>query len=505
MFDRLTNTLLRGEGVATGSLLLVSGLVIALALRGLVAVGHRQRLRTPTLLIVFGAGLMIALDFIVPSPTKLQSWLSVVPVALLLLAFGRLVSVGVFDWILARRLQTESPRIVRDIVDGFFTAVALLVTLGAMGVEPGSLLTTSAVLTAVLGLSLQDTLGNLFAGLSLQWQRPFTAGDWIQVDKEGLQLGRVVEVNWRATRLITGDSQELIIPNSQLARSVILNHSRPSQDSARAVKVTLPYEVPTQRAQAILVRATEGVPGVVAEPKPRAVTVAFLDQGVQYEVRFQIRDFAERSAVETTIRDRIWYALHRAEVPFAHAPNKLSALASDAAGVDAQRTERARALRAIDFLRDLPDASIATLAGASRTEPYAPGEYVIRQGDVSEELYLCLCGELVVLHQGDGGQQREVARLHAGGLFGEFAQLTGQARAATVQAATSCELVVVDKAAFTQVLRENPALAELISERLAERRAELDALERATPELKRATVAQHKGQFLQRLREFFLD
>jgi small-conductance mechanosensitive channel/CRP-like cAMP-binding protein len=503
MFDRLTNTLLRGEGVATGSLLLVSGLVIALALRALVAVGHRQRLRAPTLLVLFGAGLMIALDFIVPSPTRLQRWLSVVPVALLLLAFGRLISVAVFDWILARRLQTESPRIVRDIVDGFFTAVALLVTLGAMGVEPGSLLTTSAVITAVVGLSLQDTLGNLFAGLSLQWQRPFTAGDWIQVDKEGLQVGRVVEINWRATRLLTGDSQELIIPNSQLARSVILNHSRPSQDSARAVKVTLPYEVPTQRAHAILVRATEGVPGIDAEPEPKAVTVAFLDQGIQYEVRFQIRDFAERGAVETTIRDRIWYVLHRAGLPFAHSPNKLSSLASEAA--DAQRDERARALRRIDFLRDLSDASIATLASASRTEPYAPGEYVIRQGDVSEELYLCLSGELVVLHQADHGQQREVARLHAGGLFGEFAQLTGQARAATVQAATSCELVVVDKAAFTLLLRENPALAELISERLAERRAELDKLERATPDLKRATVAQHKGQFLQRLREFFLD
>jgi CRP-like cAMP-binding protein len=379
------------------------------------------------------------------------------------------------------------------------------VTLGAMGVEPGSLLTTSAVLTAVLGLSLQDTLGNLFAGLSLQWQRPFTAGDWIQIDKEGLQVGRVVEVNWRATRLITGDSQELIIPNSQLARSVILNHSRPSQDSARAVKVTLPYEVPTQRAQAILVRATEGVPGVIAEPKPRVVTVAFLDQGIQYEVRFQIRDFAERSSIETTIRDRIWYTLQRANVPFAHAPNKLSQLASAAADADSHRHERARALRGIDFLRDLSDAAIASLASASRTEPYAPGECVIRQGEVSEELYLCLSGELVVLHEGDGGQQREVARLHAGGLFGEFAQLTGQARAATVQAAGSCELVVVDKAAFTQLLRENPALAELISERLAERRAELDAIDRATPELKRATVAQHKGQFLQRLREFFLD
>lgn len=501
MFESLVTTLMRGEGVGTGSLLLVIGLAISLALRGLVAIGHRTRLRTPTTLLVMGSVLMIGLDYAELSP-KLARWFSVVPMALLLLAFGRLLSVAVFDWLLARRLQTDAPRIVRDIVDGLFAALALLVTLGAMGVETGSLLTTSAVLTAVLGLSLQDTLGNLFAGLSLQAQRPFVAGDWIQIG-EGSQIGYVVEINWRATRLLTGDNQELTIPNSQLARSVILNHSRSVNGTGRGVRITVPYEFPTQRVHAALARATEGVLGIPREPKPRIVTAGFADLGVQYEVRFHVSDYAMRASIEQALRDRIWYSLHRARIPFAASPR--SAVWPLAEDTDQERTTRTLALRKIDFLRDLPDSAVDELAEASRTELYAPGECVMRQGEIGEELYLCLDGELIVLHQMDEGPEREVARLHAGSLFGEMAQLSGQARSATVRAASACELVVVPKRAFVPVLKDNPALAELISERLAERRAELDALERVTPEVKRATLAKHKGDFLQRLRAFFVD
>jgi small-conductance mechanosensitive channel/CRP-like cAMP-binding protein len=502
MFESFVTTLMRGEGVGTGSLLLVIGLAISLALRALVAVGHRPRLRTPTTLLVMGSVLMIGLDYAELSP-KLARWFSVVPMALLLFAFGRLLSVAVFDWLLARRFQTDAPRIVRDIVDGLFAALALLVTLGAMGVETGSLLTTSAVLTAVLGLSLQDTLGNLFAGLSLQAQRPFVPGDWIQIDREGSQVGCVLEINWRATRLLTGDNQELTIPNSQLARSVILNHSRSGGGTGRAVRVTVPYEIPTQRVHAALAHATEGVLGIPHAPKPRIVTVGFAEIGVQYELRFNVSDYSLRSSIDNALRDRIWYSLQRARIPFAAAPR--GAVLPLNEDPNSERSTRALALRKIDFLRDLPDSAVESMADASRTELYAPGESVMRQGETSEELYLCLDGELIVLHQMDNGPEREVARLHAGGLFGEMAQLTGQARSATVRAATACELVVVSKSAFVPVLRENPALAELISERLAERRAELDALERATPEVKRATLDRHKLDFLQRLRAFFAD
>jgi small-conductance mechanosensitive channel/CRP-like cAMP-binding protein len=444
---------------------------------------------------------MMLLDWL-PLRPRVQDWVKVAPAALLLHAFGRLMSIAIFDWLLTRRLQTDAPRIVRDIVDILFTGLALLITLGAFGVEPSSLLTTSAVVTAVLGLSLQDTLGNLFSGLALQFQRPFNVGDWIQIDKEGMQIGQVLEINWRATRLTTGDSQELTVPNSLLARSVILNHSR-FELVNRGVKITLPYELPTQRAHEVLLRAAQEVDGILKQPAPKVLTQGFADLGICYDLRFYIADFSRRNSIEAAVRDRVWHVLARAGVAFATAPRA----ASEPAELTriSGRPARAAAIRKLDFLRDLPEQAIETLAAGSRTELYAPGEMVVRQGETGEELYLCLRGELQVLHQVDAGELHEVARLSAGGLFGEIAQLTGQARNASVRAATPCELLVVGKQAFVQVLTDNAELAERISERLAERRAELDALERATPEVTQANLAKHKTQFLQRIREFFLS
>ena len=501
MLDKLIQILLHGEGVMNGFVLLGVGLLIAVVLRLLVAPGHRERLRTPMLLLMAGAGLMLGLDWL-PLRPRMHAWISVAPVALLLLAFGRLVSIAIFDWLLTRRLQTDAPRIVRDIFDILFTGLALLITLGAFGVEPSSLLTTSAVVTAVLGLSLQDTLGNLFAGLALQFQRPFNVGDWIQIDKEGLQIGQVLEINWRATRLTTGDSQELTVPNSLLARSVILNHSRFDLVN-RGVKVTLPYELPTQRVQALLLTAAQEVDGVLKQPPPKVLTQGFADLGVTYDLRFYIADFSRRGSMEAAVRDRMWYVLQRAALPFATVPRGASLTGELNAQSD--QATRAAAIRKLDFLRDLPDQAVESLAASLLTELYAPGEMVVRQGETGEELYVCLSGELQVLHQVESGEQHEVTRLQAGGLFGEIAQLTGQARNASVRAASACELLVVRKKAFVQVLKDNPVLAEHISERLAERQSELDALDRATPEAKRETLNNHKMQFLKRIREFFLS
>ena len=501
MIERLLKYLYRGEGSVTAFVLLGLGLGVALILRAVVTSSHRQRLRLPVLLLASGSGFMILFEWL-PGGAKLQRWLSVVPISMLLLGFGRLLSIAVFDWLLARRLQTDAPRIVRDIVDGLFMGVALLITLGAMGVAPGSLLTTSAVITAVLVLSLQDTLGNMLAGLALQAQRPFAPGDWIQIDRDGFQLGRVIELNWRATRLLTNDGQELTVPNNLLARSVIMNHSKQTSTNC-AVKVLLPYELPTQRAHRALLRAAAGVDGVLSNPEPRVVTLGFADHGIQYEVRFNIADFSRRSASEAIVRDRIWYVLQRKGFSFATPPRATSELVEHDESAD--HLARVKAIARINFLQGLPESAIETLAEGSHIELYAPGEYVVRQGETGEELYVCLAGKLQVLHQPDNGEIREVALLESGGMFGEIAQLTGQARNASVRAISPCELLVLGKPAFVQVLKETPTLAELISERLAQRRAELDALDRVTPDITQANLAQHKSHFLQRIREFFLS
>src|SRR5690606_81842 len=155
-------------------------------------------------------------------------------------------------------------------------------------VEPGSLLATSALLTAVLGLSLQDTLGNMFAGLAIQAERPFELGDWIQYDSTTEHIGEVTEINWRATRLLTLDRVLITVPNGSLAKSSIRNFSRPQPVTRRSTTIWAPYNVSPHRVQRALTQAAQETPGVLAEPPASVITRAFSERGVEYSVRYFI-------------------------------------------------------------------------------------------------------------------------------------------------------------------------------------------------------------------------
>src|SRR5262245_62000027 len=158
----------------------------------------------------------------------------------LLASIGRSLVLLVIDVVIGRRSQRPAPRIFRDLSTAIVYIIVALIALRTIDIEPESILTTSALLTAVIGLSLQDTLGNFVSGLALQMQRPFDVGDWIEIDN-GVQAGRVTEVTWRATSIMTLDHVEVILPNAGLSKSAIRNYSRPSKVSRRRVVVGVSY------------------------------------------------------------------------------------------------------------------------------------------------------------------------------------------------------------------------------------------------------------------------
>ena len=141
------------------------------------------------------------------------------------------------------RFTRPMPKIFIDILRCLLLAVALLVVLWDAGIDAGELVTGSALVTAVLGFALKDTLGNVFAGLAIHAEHPFEIGDWIQYDAVPAHVGRVVEVNWRATKVITLDEAYVIVPNGQLAQASIRNFTKPESWSRRSLFVVTPYDV----------------------------------------------------------------------------------------------------------------------------------------------------------------------------------------------------------------------------------------------------------------------
>jgi small-conductance mechanosensitive channel len=270
------------------------------------------------------------------------------------------------------RIGRPLPRIFLDVLRWLVTAAALLAILYDSGVKAENLFTGSAVVTAALGFALKDTLGNVFAGLAIHAEHPFEVGDWIQYDANPAHIGRVVEINWRATKVLTLDEAFVIIPNGQLAQASIRNFTKPEAWSRRSLFVVTPYDVPPQRVQAIVLESLRGSFGVLEHPAPSVVTNAFTERGVEHWVRLFTTEFDKRDRVDGMARDRIWYALarHGIEIPVAtHAVRLTQLPAPTAEPVSTSAERRIDALRRLDLFASAAPDELQRLAASAADRP----------------------------------------------------------------------------------------------------------------------------------------
>jgi small-conductance mechanosensitive channel/CRP-like cAMP-binding protein len=498
---------LRGDLAPFESIGLPLAALLLLALRLLLPRGARGLLVQPLALLALHLGALAAQRAFDPA-TATARVLSGAATVLLLGSLGRSAVLLVLDVAAVRRLRRPPPRIVRDLTQALVYAAILLAAMRAAGVDPGSILTTSALLTAVVALSLQETLGNLVAGLAIQVQRPFDVDDWIQFDGDPKHIGRVIEINWRATKVITLDEVEVIVPNATLAKAPITNFTKPTRTSRRSLYVYLPSHVPPHVVERTILESLAGCFGVLAEPAASVVTNGFVEGNVEYWIRFFTDQFDKRDGVDGAARNRVYYALGRLGLSPAAAPNRAVQMqeATSAARIrsEAAVAERRQALQAVDFLRALPEEQEELLAARSARRMYAVGEVVVRQGDASTEMFVIQSGEVAVrLERGASGTgEVELARLGPGEFFGEMSLMTGESRNATVRARTACELLVIDHGAFRAVLQSAPEIAGRVSRVIAERQAAL-AGQRAVGAPEEPTVQERSSVLLDRIRRFF--
>jgi len=486
-----------GVGIAVAA-----GLILALRL--LLPRKERRRIRVPLFMLLLHV-LLVVLRAVLPEGARAQEWLGTASLFLVLAAIGSSAFLLVIDWFLGLRLGKLLPRIFRDIIQILVYVVVAIITLRAAGVELGSLLTTSALLTAAVALSLQDTLGNLFAGLALEAQRPFVVGDWIQFDDDPDHIGKVIEMNWRAVRVVTNDGVEVIVPNGALAKLNIVNFTQPTRVSRRRVVVRAPLDVPPRQVQDTILKSLEGLGQVLRDPAPMVLVGDYGQSGVLYDVYVYIDDFEARLRIESQVRSRIWYGLMRAgitipydvrDVRFRDASREAEALRS------ARLAEREDLLRHVHFLDVLEDEAVRDLAARTEIRLFAAGENVIRQGDEGSELFIVRSGEVAVLRE-KRGQESEVARLGPRKFFGEMSLMTGEERAATVRAVDECELLVIGKEAFKPILVQYPEAAESVGRALAARQAQLAERDSALPASPKGQDAAGEKALLTRIRSFF--
>jgi small-conductance mechanosensitive channel len=408
------------------------------------------------------------------------------------------------------RIGFMLPRIMLDLL----TAIGVIVVFIAVGRRAGfsvaGLITTSAVVTAVIGFSLQDTLGNVMGGLALQLDKSIAVGDWISLGP-GQPSGRVSEIRWRYTAIELRTWDTLIIPNGTLVKSQITILGRRTgapQMSRRHIEFFVDFRwSPSEVIDTIeTALRKDPVPRMALDPAPTVVMMGVRDSYAQYVARYWLTDLAVDDPTDSAVRIRIWFALRRAGISMS-IPASTVFLTHETPERESRKAERElaqrlRALEKVDLFSGLSAKLKRQLAEQLEPAPFARGEAVTHEGDLDDGLYMIVEGEAVV-RIGKLGEERDVARLAAGQFFGEMSLMTGEARTATVIAATEMLCYRMRKVAFQEILEQTPAIADQIAEVLVMRRSALSAARDERDEIRTKRHETAKQDLLGRIRGFF--
>jgi small-conductance mechanosensitive channel len=399
--------------------------------------------------------------------TKIILWMALVVVVI------RAINGIIFGIGYRIRRGYEAPSLVRNTfsIVAYIVILAILLKIQYPTVDLGALFTTSAIFGVIIGLALQDTLGNLFAGISLQADKPFQVGDVITV---GQWSGVVETVTWRGIKLRTFQNHIVLISNSQAGKESIEVCPRENLN-ARIVFFNTLYTDSPARTINIVREAVREADNVSDKITPIVRIKNLGDNGVDYEVKYWLDDYAKYNDTDALVRQRIWYAFKRAGLNFAF-PTRTLYIERTGKGAGAESDGRGfiERLSGVDIFAPLTMEEIATLAGASVSHVFAPGETVIRAGDEGSSMFVVHNG-CVKVQISDNGRPRTVAVLKDGDFFGEMALFTGEPRTANVVAVEETEVLEIRHQAMKHLFETNPDLVEALSHTIAERRLGLKA------------------------------
>lgn len=222
------------------------------------------------------------------------------------------LDLALFGWFFAKRQDANVPSIFRFVVlTAVYVGVGLILLNVTLGINIMPLLATSTIITAVFGFALQDTLKNLFSGLTMSFEKRFKQGDWIQVgtDPATATLGQVVEIGWRSTKVRLKDDDFAVIPNQQCTASLLVNLTSPKSTHLISVDFPVKHKVDVEKLRTTLVKLASGVEGVVKEPPVELLAVGIKTDHLILRLRFWIEDLLKKDHVQSEIIEKTFKKL----------------------------------------------------------------------------------------------------------------------------------------------------------------------------------------------------
>ncbi len=345
-----------------------------------------------------------------------------------------------------------------------FIVIGVIILKSAFDIDPSSILTSSAILTAVIGFAMQDTIGSLISGLLIQIETPFAIGDWIAV---ATHEGKVVEISWRYTKIRTISKDYVLIPNNSISRDTLVNFNRPIPYVRRRINIGVDFSIPPVRVKTALMEVLEKSSIILKSPAPIIRLMEYGPYRMEYRIIFYVREFdAARRAVDE-INTSIWYQFRKEHIPIPYPQSELAVKEYHQPRDETQTI--LETLRNITLFKGMTDETLELLVRSSYVKGFLQDQIIVRKGGTDTTLFVLLEGRVVV--ECDG---KSLAEFGQGDFFGEMALLTGEPRSADIKAVEPVRCVVVDREGFRMILAKSPRIYENIQAMFNERMLDRD-------------------------------
>jgi branched-chain amino acid transport system substrate-binding protein len=369
-----------------------------------------------------------------------------------------------FIWI---PIEDKTDREIPDIVVGFFSFIIFLLAMCGIfayvfNQKITSILAASGVVAMIIGLAIQINISNIFSGIALNIERPFLIGDWVKIGD--IDEGRILDITWRATRVLTRDQSIISVPNSMASESIIRNFHYPDNTFRYWIKVSIDPSQQPESVEKILYDAVQSAPFVKSDPLPVVSFSGFSNWSAEYTISFSSSDYGGKIKTRNAVWKRVWNHLKRAGISPVFQRQNIPQF-KDAAFM-ARSNDAITFLNEIEIFQTLSNESKRMLAKKMVSKKYYTDDVIIRQDDHGQSVFIIIEGAVSVRIQLQEGPEIEVGRLGAGDFFGELALITGDPRKASIIARTKTRVYEIPHTTFQSILQDEPEVDQRFREKI---------------------------------------
>ncbi len=466
----------------------------------------------PHLFILFL--LSLARFFATSHSTKLGAQSSTIILIIELLFFFfvmvlsiKIITFFIFDFILGKRKDIRYSRLIKIkdmLVIILYIIGILLIAKYYFHIELTVVAASSAVLTVVAGLALQDILGDLFSGIALNMEESFRLGDWIQVGNN--IEGQIEQFRWRSIKIRTLNNTLVVIPNRIASKQEAQRFGDAAEPFAVRLRVGVSYSNSPDSVIACLQSIMRSVPAILKSPDPSVMINEFADFAIVYELKFWLTDYAIKDPIKSEVRRKIWYSFKREniQIPFPIRDIYIKESKDEQLLKPSEKSSESQTEYLVDLLQQnelfctINREQLKNLAEGIELKLYGKGEVLIDEGEVGKYFFHILEGEAEVIKE-----NKTLVRLKAGDYVGEMSLFTGEKTVAKVKVGKESKILRISSNKFRETVRMNEKMAWMLSEVIAQRRAELMEFSRQEDLTKSSMIKTESESIFIRIKKYF--